>query len=263
MIIMIQIYNDLSQSTYICFDLQIAKGDIDVLGLYIREHFKKSKNRIKIIFDKNNLGVVVNNIDLVTNDQKLNVCEYITNNFVLNKADIPQFKQNWSSDYSKDFEIIEYSQKNNDSTIHKNLICNSFGIKTRIIEGEIKFEADLARQESITSNFESAINVRNFYTFLVKSSEGLVVGLFSMFVFGDQAHLCNVAGRSTLVNSFKGKKVDILSAGIVFEFLNNKLFEGCKSLIFSSSKDAVANMYSDFGFQKSTNRSGLIIDLDR
>lgn len=259
---MLNLYTDLGYCNYICFSQDFTQEDQKKLPLIIDEVLdkidQKKCKKIKLIFDTSIQKEVVRIVDIIQNKLFI-VSDYQTNFFQTNRLDGFDLLSNWEDVYKKDFEVFDLKVSGQYHDEAKNLLCNSFGVCVRINNGVKEMVNDELRQSLILDNFENAISNESMYSFLIRSKEGEVVGLYSFYKFGDELHLCNVAGRSSLANSYKKPKIQIICSSLLDQFKSNSNFEVSNRLIFSSSKVPVAQMYLDLGFKKTSNRSGLVI----
>ena len=160
-----------------------------------------------------------------------------------------------------DFDCIRIDEKDLESkNIIQNLIENSFGVSFKATEnGTKEISANESKIQKLQSKFDTLWNQPKNHKYLVKTKTGEIVGTFTLTKVEFEVQLSAVAGRSNLQNTFTGKKLPILCAFVVQQFLQEKDFAKCDILTFSNSKEPVAQMYSSLGFEENPERCGVIL----
>jgi hypothetical protein len=230
------------------------------LFLSSKENLWNSNQTSKLVFDNYEIDNIELIIDKIARDKKLHVeiKDYNSNFFALTRKEAAQ----WLTKNPFDGFEIEQITKNNkpDIEIVKNLLISSFAVKiSKNSDGQTIFEPKEERENLILNNFDNVFDQAGLFTYLLKSETGQIVGSYSLYNVENEVQLSAVAGRTTLENGFKGKKLLPLCQAMIWSFLNEPKFATLDSLTLSNSKAPVAQLYSDLGYSKNSNRKGLLI----
>lgn len=252
-----QLFTDLAGSNFLTITSDLDQNSILELFSELRlANYKK----IKVIFDDYDPEFISNLLSNFANenDVQVSISPYNSNFFVFNREE----SKTWLANNSSAGLAVEHIKLSGFENIEiiKNLLVNSFAIKiTKDDESKTVFEDDILRSESILSEFEKSFSQEGLKTFLVKSEQGEIVGCYSLIKIGNEVQLSGVAGRTSLENSYKGKKLVILCQAMISSFLTHKDFNDVKYLTLSNSKKPVAQMYSDLNIPKNIIRKGLLV----
>ncbi len=213
-------------------------------------------SKTKLIFNEYNPDFIEQTI--LTLNPKLNVKPYNSNFFILDRR---QAKEFLNQELLEGFTVFEIDEKDKENLeIIKNLLTSSFAVKIYKDEnGKTIFEEKPERAEEVLINFENNYKQTGLKTFLVKSKLGEIVGCFSLIRIANEVQLSGVAGRTTLPNSYTGKKLVILCQAMISSFLKSTDFEDVQFLTLSNSKTPVAQIYAELGIPKNTTRKGLLV----
>ncbi len=249
-------YTDLAISNFLSLPAKLNEQELTEFLTLQQNHLK---GRIKVVFDNCNPEFVQSIIQKVFPVSKIK--PYNSNFFVLNRQESVNFL---NKDTLIDFEILEVRSNDKENIdVIKNLLTSSFAIKISKDElGKTIFDENPQRVIEILSNFDKSYKQKGLKTFLVKSKQGEIVGCYSLIQVNKEVQLSGVAGRTTLNNCFKGKKLLILCQAMISSFLKEKSFEKLEFLTLSNSKVPVANIYQDLGIPKNFNRKGLLLQID-
>jgi hypothetical protein len=253
-----QFFTDLAGSNFLTIPNELKRDSI--LELFTELKLAKY-NKIKIIFDNYDPEFISNLISNFANNSNLSISisQYNSNFFVFNREE----SITWLDNYSIASLVVEHIKLSDFENIEivKNLLVNSFAIKiTKDNESKTVFEDDILRSDSILGKFEKSFSQDGLNTFLVKSEQGDIVGCYSLIKIGNEVQLSGVAGRTSLKNSYKGKKLIMLCQSMIHSFLNSEDFSDVKYLTLSNSKKPVAQMYSELNIPKNNNRKGLLVE---
>ena len=244
-------FTDLACSRFLTIPTNLDSSSL--VEFIERQEFE---NKTKIIFDNYDSKFVEQNV--LSSNQNLIVKPYNSNFFIFDRGHAQDFLNN---ELLADFNITEINFEDKENIgIVKNLLKSSFAVKISKDEnGKTIFEERREKAEEILANFDLSFTRDGLKTFLVKSKLGEIVGCYSLIKVGEEVQLSGVAGRTTLPNSYQGKKLIILCQAMVSSFLNTKDFDNSTFLTLSNSKEPVAKMYADLGIPKNITRKGLLV----
>jgi hypothetical protein len=226
-------------------------------------------NKIKIVFDSYRPEDIVRCCEIVAENSSINLNfeTYNSHFFVITQKEAQELVQN-------DFRFLDFESNFVVKTVDKNSTEDKKTIKQLLLDSYgVKFQSDPKaiipvepKIDFINNKFEDLLDANNINCFLVKSKSGEIVGCFGLsnVEYGNliETQLTAVAGRYTGENNYIGaKKLPILNAAFVSEFVNNPIFGGSCALSLSNSKKPVAQMYTDFGFQRNQYRQGIIVEI--
>jgi hypothetical protein len=254
-----QFFTDLAGSYFLNIPADLSQQEISSFLNSSKPFFGSS---VKVVFDNYETQLISQAFyDLADNSGlKISVEPYNSNFFVFDRFECDSFLRGVSMD---NFETTEVNFEDKISLeIIKNLLVSSFAIKVNKDDaGKSVFEDRPLRAKEILDNFDSTFLQTGLRTYLVKSNKDEIVGCYSLIQVGHEVQLSGVAGRTTLLNGFQGKKLLILCQAMVSSFLNQKNFESAHFLTLSNSKIPVAQMYSELGIAKNITRKGLLVQI--
>ncbi len=257
-----QIYQDLSGGIFATIT---APKDIFNPDFVVQVRAFLAIDKVRILSDYTNQQEIkdkINSTFLIPNST-LQLNPYSTNFFAVQMKDLEHniftsSELDWEK-YRQEFAVIKIETNNSQMlSILSNFLTTSFAVdhnKKSLTFGQVKE----SRKQSILDNLSINIHNKFIQTFLILTRSGDVVGCFSLANVLDECQLSNVAGLCTLPNNYSGKKLGVLCSAIVNEYYTNEFFSAAKSLTFSNSKETVANLYSNLGFEKNKNRTGWIL----
>ena len=244
-------FTDLAGSHFLTIPSNL---DSTSLNNFLKEQSFDSKT--KLIFDNYDPNFVEQFI--LASNPKLIIKPYNSNFFIFDRKEAEAFL---NPETMADFAItkIVFGDLENIEII-KNLLKNSFAVKiSKDDNGKTTFEENPEKTKELLGNFNFRFEQDGLKTFLVKSKLGEIVGCYSLIKIGGEVQLSGVSGRTTMPNSYQGKKLIILCQAMISSFLNTVDFDDIQFLTLSNSKIPVAQMYSDLGIPTNTTRKGLLV----
>lgn len=246
-------------SYYVAINNAISKEDLEQdLNQLTTTILDTEKTRMT--WDNLDFDLVVNNYadTLVNASYK----PYATNFFEVQKSSLINLTQKNSildiNKYETKFSIKNVGQS--EIEIIQDFMFASFGVDFKVEEGKTVTTANSSKQARITSNLAKSLQNPDLKGYLVLDDKATPCGFFALINLGGDLELHSVAGLSSYPALVGVKKLQLIMSAVLDVFKNNPEYKDCTQLTFSNSKDKVAQMYKDLGFQLSPTRKGIIIE---
>jgi hypothetical protein len=259
-------FRDLAGSIFLTLPSDLHRSQLTGLISENSQDILNQPKNIKVIYDDYAKTEVEG--ALVAALQDITLSPYSTTFFCVTKTEInnlvSQYNDlNWGS-YRDDFTIEAYEPENKE--VLMNLLLNSFAVNfNKNTEGKTIISINEEKQKYIQENFDANISNQDMKTFIIRASNGEIVGSFSLTIIAGEVQLSAVAGRFVDFGSHQayqgGKKLPLLSAAFVETFEHDENYSEIETLSFSNSKPSVIKFYSDLGFEINPRRNGVMVEL--
>ncbi len=269
---MLQPIFDLAGSVFLTIPSGLSLDRIVELINDLEANLLGQNTKIKVVFDAYTSADITRCFEIIAQARELNITiePYDSHFFSISRDEANSLVNSdmrfW--EFGQEFITFQVLPNSDDYGVIKQLLIDSYGV---YFQREPK--AIIPRPDKIAffeNNLERLLADELINCFVVKSKVGEIVGTYCLSALSydnnskpwKEVQLTAVAGRYTGNNNFtKTKKLPLICTSLVREFANNPIFADFDTLTLSNSKKPVAQMYTDYGFERNVHRQGIIVSV--